>query len=424
MSGVESAVLGGGAVLDAIRGEPGGPELLELSRDRDDAAVVGGATRDLLRGQAPRELDVVVAAEAARFAEELAARIPGGGAAVTVHDRFGTAAVEWAGGRVDIAERRAESYPAPGALPEVRAGSVDEDLRRRDFTVNAIAVWLGGAQRGSPAAPEHAFEDLAAGRLRVMHERSFIDDPTRLLRLARYGARLQFEPEPITAALAAQAIAAGALATVSRTRIGAELRLALLEQEPVAALVSLRDVGVLAALEPPLGFDEDLARRALEILPEDGRREELLLAVLLQPLASGGKPAAERVIAELLDGFEFQAGERDRATRSALRARGLAARLREARRPSEVRQAVGSLPVEAVALAAALDAEASRSARAWLQELRHVRLEISGDDLLAAGMPAGPQVGRRLELALERKLDGELAEGREAELRAALEAPA
>ncbi len=117
-----------------------------------------------------------------------------------IHERFATAVVEWIHGRIDIAERRAESYPRPGALPEVRAATVAEDLARRDFTVNAIAVTLAGPHRGRIDAVEHALEDLSAGRLRVLHERSFIDDPTRLLRLARYRARLAFDVEGETPA--------------------------------------------------------------------------------------------------------------------------------------------------------------------------------------------------------------------------------
>ncbi len=211
-------------MLRALAAQPGGPALLSLARDRDDLELVGGAVRDLLLGRSPRELDVVVAGDAAALARELASLL---GARTTAHERFGTAAVEWEQGRIDVAERRVESYPAPGALPQVRPGSAEEDLARRDFTVNAIAVELGGAREGQLHGAAHALEDLHAGLLRVLHERSFNDDPTRLLRLARYRARLGFDVEAHTAELAAQALAAGALATVSRARIGAELRLAL-----------------------------------------------------------------------------------------------------------------------------------------------------------------------------------------------------
>jgi tRNA nucleotidyltransferase (CCA-adding enzyme) len=420
-----------GPVLEALEELSGGPELLELAQLRDDVALVGGAARDLLLGHAPRELDVVLDSGAADFARGLSARIAATATrrtarpTVIVHDRFGTAALDWETGRIDIAERRTESYPAPGALPEVRPGTVEEDLLRRDFTVNAIAAPLAPALRGTLQAAPHALEDLAAGRLRVLHDQSFLEDPTRLLRLARYGARLGFQPQERTAQLAADALAADALASISRARVGAELRLALAEEDAVRALGALGALGVLAALEPWLRFDAELARRALAILPADGRADLLLLAEMLL----GATPAedVERMMFDFLDALEFTAADRDRAIRTALCAPSLLSALRDAELPSQMHAALASRTLEAAALAGALGAEEQHdpvtdAARRWLQTLRHVRLSINGDDLLAAGVPAGPQIGRRLTEALHRKLDGELPEGRDAELRAALEA--
>jgi tRNA nucleotidyltransferase (CCA-adding enzyme) len=425
----------GAAVLEALRALPGGPELLSLAGDRDDVALVGGAVRDLLRARAPRELDVVLATDAATFALALASRLDpvtgqDGAESPTarVHERFGTAVLEWQSARLDVAERRAESYAAPGALPEVRPGGAEEDLARRDFTVNAIAVALGGPRRGELRAVEHALEDLADGRLRVLHERSFIDDPTRLLRLARYRARLGFEIERRTAELAAQALDSGALSTVSRARVGAELRLALAEADPLAALAALAALGVLSALDPRLRFDEQLTGDALAMLPADGRRDLLALAVLLLALAASPREDPQAAIFELLDALQFTAGDRERAIRTVLLAPSLRQRLSAARRPSEIRDAAASAPLEAVALAGALGGEradrAHDAAEEWLQKWRHVHLQITGEDLLAAAIPPGPEIGHRLALALRRKLDGELQDGREAELRAALEAPA
>jgi tRNA nucleotidyltransferase (CCA-adding enzyme) len=410
----------GGEVLRALATQPGGPQLQLIGRDRDDMALVGGAVRDLLLGRAPRELDVVVAGDAASLASELASVI---GASVIVHGRFGTAIVEWEAGRVDVAERRAESYPTPGALPEVRPGSIEEDLRRRDFTINAIAVPLGGPRRGELDCAEHALEDLAAGRLRVLHEQSFIDDPTRLLRLARYRARLGFELEERTAELARESLAAGALESVSRARIGAELRLALGEADTLAALAALSELGVLSAIDPELSFEEALARRALALLPDDGRRDLLLMASLLLGLCRRGEDPELELFA-LLDGLEFTAGERERVMLSALVAVSLVEEMALSRRPSELQRALRTQPLEAVALAGALSDEGQPGSAAaeWLQRLRHVRLVITGDDLLAAGVPSGPELGRRLQAALARKLDGELADGPEAELNAALQA--
>jgi len=331
-------------VLDRVQGLPGGPSVLELAAGRDDVELIGGATRDLLLGLRPRELDVVVDGDAASFAAELATRLRASAGAppdrleTTVHERFGTALVSFQGGRIDIASRRGESYPAPGALPAVHAGTREEDLARRDFTVNAIAVALGGPRAGELRTAPHALEDLAGARLRVLHERSFIDDPTRLLRLARYRARLGFEPEQRTAQLAAEALAGPALASVSGARVGSELRLALNERDPLAALAALADMGVLRALPTELDFDRGVARTALAMLPGDGRADLLLLACLL--LSASGRVGPEQILA-LLDELEFGAADRDRAISTATVAPSLLERLQSAQTPSELREGLG-----------------------------------------------------------------------------------
>jgi tRNA nucleotidyltransferase (CCA-adding enzyme) len=420
-------------VLQQLRGLPGGEALLAVAAERDDVELVGGAVRDLLLGRTPREIDVVVggqgvsfAEDAALFAEQLGARLNVSSseaealASTSEHERFGTALVAWDGGQIDVATRRAESYPAPGVLPDVRAGTEQEDLERRDFAVNAIAVRLGGEHRGEVRALTDALGDLEAGRLRVLHDQSFIDDPTRLLRLARYTARLRFEVEDHTATLAAAAVAERALDTVSGARIGAELRLALAEDDAVAALAAMSELGVLSALHPRLRFEQPVLEATLALLPADGRPEIALLASLVLPLAlrAQGDPRAE--IVALLDRWDFPAGDRDRVAAAACAVPRLIEQLPIAARPSELRAAALGVPVEGVALAGAL-AGADGAAQRWLQDTRHIVLEITGDDLLAAGLPEGPEIGRRLEAVLRLRLDGELASGHEAELAAALD---
>jgi len=414
-------------VLEQLRGLPGGEALLELAAGREDIELVGGAVRDLLLGHTPRELDVVVADDAIGFAGELARRVgslagenPDERFESTFHERFRTALVWWDGGQIDVATRRAEAYPTPGALPEVRAGTLEQDLLRRDFTVNAIAVTLDGEHAGEVHAAPGALEDLRAGRLRVLHDASFVDDPTRLLRLARYRARLGFEVEDHTAELVRTAIAAGALETVSGARIGAELKLALAEADAVASLAALSELGVLDALHPRLRFEQPVVRAALALLPEDGRPEVALLASLLLPLAlRAGKDQRAEIVA-LLDRWDFPAGDRDRVAAAAAAVPRLIEELSGAERPSVLRSAALGVPPEGVALAGALGCE--EPARRWLEQTRHVHLQITGDDLLAAGVPEGPEIGRRLEAALKLRLDGELADGRDAELTASLQA--
>ncbi|MHB8243391.1 MAG: tRNA nucleotidyltransferase/poly(A) polymerase family protein [Solirubrobacteraceae bacterium] len=413
-------------VLAALQDQPGGSQLLDLADTHPEVALIGGAVRDLLLGRTPRELDVVVADESAAFAADLARRLDSD-ATVTQHERFGTALVQWKDGRIDIAQRRTETYSAAGALPNVQPGTLEQDLARRDFTVNAIAVPLAGPTRGQLTTAAHALEDLHDGRLRVLHERSFIDDPTRLLRLARYSARLGFTVEPHTAELAAQALAAGAFAAVSRARIGAELRLALGEADALGALTALDRVGVLRAIEPRLALDACMAARALQLLPADGRADLLLMASLLLGLAVNPHEDPEPVMYELLDGLEFTAGDRERTMRAALVAPGLFKELTLAAKPSEMHEALSAHTIEAIALGGAMGVGTSSvtaEVEIWFERLRHVRLDIGGQDLLAAGIPAGPQIGRRLSHALARKMDGELPAGREAELAAALESDA
>jgi len=367
------------------------------------AWVVGGAVRDLLLGHgAAVDLDLVVEGDAVAAAQQLAAAL---GGSLVSHEAFGTASVEAGGHVYDLATARAESYARPGALPDVRPGTVEEDLLRRDFTVNAIAVSFDGRVEAAP----QAFEDLDARVLRVLHDGSFLDDPTRLLRLVRYATRLELGVEPATAALASEAVEGGALATVTPTRLGSELRLLLREPSAVEALawVARWPLGV------SLSFDASLARRALALLPDDGRADLLLLGSACRLVA----PAA---LAGWLDALGFLSRERDLVVGVA-QADGLEGALSGASRPSEIAAVARGVPVEAVALAGALGAEPA--ARTWIEELRHVSLDIDGADLLAAGVAEGPALGRALAAALAARLDG-AAPDRDAQLAAALAAAA
>jgi tRNA nucleotidyltransferase (CCA-adding enzyme) len=414
-------------VLERLPGIPGGPELLDRARRREDVALVGGAVRDLLLGHWPRELDVTVAEDAAGLARDIADSVSPGERAYgrrvepVLHERFGTASVAWGYGHVDIAERRAESYPAPGALPEVRPGSFEEDLRRRDFTVNAIALPLHGAENEGLISVDGALDDLRAGVLRVLHERSFLDDPTRVLRLARYSARLGFEIEPGTRDLARQAMAEGALDTVSGGRIGAELWLAVREADGRGALRELDSLGVLSALGMPAPFDDALAQEAAALLPADGAREVMLMGVALR----NATPRAEDRGAAfaLMERLEFTR-EQAAAVDAASWPDGLA-KLLLAANPAAAHIALEAHSLEAAALAGTLAGRESEPAhetvRDWLQTQRHVKLEIDGHDLIAAGVPEGPEIGIRLHRALGAKREGR-ASGREQELQAALEA--
>ena len=245
----------------------------------------------------------------------------------------------------------------------------------------------------------------------MLHDASFRDDPTRLLRLARYAARLGFAAEPHTAGLAAAAVAEGALGTVSGERLGAELRLLACEPMP-DALAELARWGVGEALLPGFAVHAPLLERALALRPPDARADLIALGSAL-----GGRPASaadgpDRLRAAL-DRLAFPAAERDVLLACAELPR-VAAALAGATLPSEVRRVLRREPVEAAVLAAAQDGRARR----WVDEWRHVRPAITGHDLVAAGLE-GPAVGAGLEAAIEAQLDGR-APDRDAQLAAAL----
>jgi tRNA nucleotidyltransferase (CCA-adding enzyme) len=344
--------------------------------------LVGGAVRDLLLGHERTDLDVAVEGDAAGLARRL-------GEDVRAHQRFRTATVRLDGLIVDLATTRSEHYPHPGALPEVRPAGLDEDLARRDFTINAMALPLGEQPR--LIDPYGGAADLAAGLLRVLHPASFDDDPTRALRAARYAARFGFSLEAGTERL----LHAADLGSVSSDR--AERELLKLAAEPRArrGFEMLEEWGV-AELEG----DPDLIERVVELMESEGWRELADRASVVFAAATGRLPAR---------------GRPEDAGDPLARARRLADAAPA--RPSEaVELAERHSGVELV-LARALGAE-------WLDryvsEWQHVAIEIRGEDLLAAGVPEGPGIGRGLSAALRMKLDGEIS-GREEELRAALE---
>lgn len=334
--------------------------------------LVGGAVRDLLLGRPRADVDLVVEGDAAALAARL-------GGAEKEHERFGTVAVEVQGHELDIATARTESYPEPGALPVVApAADVEADLARRDFTVNAMAIPLEGEPR--LIDPHGGRADLGEGTLRVLHPRSFADDPTRAIRAARYGSRFGFGLEPGTFDLLRRAD----LSTVSADRRRAELERLAAEPNGRVGLALLAGWGLIDLREGGV----ELMRAVEELLKQSQwadlvPRERALIAAALGP------EGAERVLASM-----------------------------PAPPPGEgVEVAERRDPVELI-LGRALGASwLDRYLSVWSK----VELEIDGGDLIAAGVPQGPAIGRGLRVAKRKRLEGEIS-GREQELAAALEA--
>ncbi len=372
--------------------------------------LVGGAVRDLLRGADAVDLDLAVEGDARSVARTLADRL---GGRPREHERFGTATVLAPELTFDLATTRTETYDEPGALPRVTEATLGEDLRRRDFTVNAMAIALGGDDLGHLYDPHGGRRDLDARLVRVLHSGSFFDDPTRLLRAVRYETRLGFGMDEDTERTARAAVAEDALSTVSGARVRDELMDLLAEHEAPAAVKRMHDLGLDRALDTALDADPELvASASLGAAAIGGDRALASLAALVAE--------APDALDNWLDSLQLEARDRIAVARAARSAPEIVAQLRERERmPSELRDLFAAEPPEALALALALGAPSEPILR-WVTDLSRVRLEIGGVDLLAQGVPEGPSLGRALEETLRRKLDG-FVHGREDELRTALE---
>jgi tRNA nucleotidyltransferase (CCA-adding enzyme) len=364
------------------------------------AYLVGGTVRDMLLGLPSRfDFDLVVIGDAESYAQILAERL---GGTVTTHGRFGTATVHYdRRSHVDVATARTETYASPAALPDVApAPTIEDDLGRRDFTINAMAVSVPAAEL---VDPHEGRRHLADRLVRVLHEQSFVDDPTRIFRAVRYEARLGFRMDPKTETLALLAVPE--VAKLSGARVREELYAIFAEEEAPHALARLHALGVDQALR--MAFPQPSLLPALRELAAEYRLD-------LAPEHLG--LLAIDVPADVLDELNV---ERKIVSSVEAAHRG-AARLRTevelASRRADIVDAVERTGVDTALFALALRDEPAL--RSYFGELRNVQLDVDGDDLAALGLLESPRVGEVLAELRRRKLNGEL-DGRAEELAAA-----
>jgi len=382
-----------------------------LSEDVDGVYLVGGTVRDILLGEPSFDVDIAVEGDAIGLARALAKELAG---RVRAHEQFGTAVVLYgAEGRVDVVTARTEFYDAPAALPTVEHATIRHDLHRRDFTINAMAASLRGDDFGRLLDPFGGRRDLVAGRIRVLHNLSFIDDPTRILRAIRYENRLGFRMDEHTARLARACIEMGLVGDLSSERLRDELELLFSEGDVEHAVLRLAELGMAAAIHPHLAADPEavrLVRRGRGLVEEYGLDVpswRVALTVLARRL-----PPDEAYA--WLDRLKL----RRRDVELVAHAIALGPRLVERLRDEELTAA------EVVALAERHAPDAPLFAltlaelpilRRYFSDLRAVRLEVTGSDLAELGLAESPRVGEVLAELRRLKLNGEL-DGRESEL--------
>jgi tRNA nucleotidyltransferase (CCA-adding enzyme) len=395
--------------------------VLKAADERGAAVyVVGGPVRDLLLDRPVVDVDLLVEGSAA---QDLAAAAAPPGAKLVSHGRFGTVTLQADGANLDIATVRRESYAHDGALPSVEPATLEEDLHRRDFSANALALPLSGEARSRHTGlvdPEGGAADVEARRLRVLHPRSFSDDPTRALRAARLAPRLGFSLSRGTRSALRSALRDGAFGKVSGDRLRRELIRVFDDAreglDPARALRLASEWHVLGALEPGLGLPKDavvgLRRvgRAVASPPwRVGRCRPWVsgFCVWLAPLAPGLRRRALKrlsVRGDVAERIALFPRSRDAWLRALERARGRGA----------IDAALAAVDEDSLL---ALHASATPTLRLRIarhaNEDRQRRMPISGDDLLAIGLE-GPALGRTLSRVRVAFLDGAVSTPEEA----------
>jgi tRNA nucleotidyltransferase (CCA-adding enzyme) len=362
--------------------------------------IVGGVVRDLFLGRPNFDFDLVVEGDAIALANKLARDSQ---AKLTVHSRFGTAKLKYPDFVIDLATARKETYSRPGALPEITPGSLKDDLIRRDFSINAMALHLNPQQLGQLIDLYHGQEDLKNRLVRVLHDKSFVDDATRILRALRYEQRLDFKLETETEKLLCRNV--NMLDTISSDRLRHELELILKEDRPELVLRRCGELGVLSRLQPSLKWHGNLSGNFGKAREIDKRTAlpNLYLCLLIYDLS---EKQVEVFISRL--NFPKKATELMRQTLQ-LKAK-LPKLTNTGLKPSDIYALLHGYSPTAIQ-ANALSSESSvagKNLNLFLDKLRYVKPILSGDDLKRIGISEGHKIREILEAIQKARLDGEV----------------
>jgi tRNA nucleotidyltransferase (CCA-adding enzyme) len=384
--------------------------------------LVGGVVRDLLLKRNVWDLDLTVEGDGIAFGRVVAKKL---GAGLALFERFATARLVFPGGlKVDIASARRERYADAAALPVVATATLEEDLFRRDFTVNAMAVELNKRSWGIFHDPYAGRPDLRRKRLRVLHHRSFVDDPTRIFRAIRFAERFGFRLEMKTARLLAEAARTSLVARLSGPRLANEIFALMKEQRPEKAIRRLQELRLLRFIHPRLALGKR-SGRLMAVLPNAMRwwerrsphpaldRTMLWVMTLLAyaaPATIGGSIQRLQVSAAQARILKY-AGEQTDCAAALLSSQA-------AVKPSAIYRVLSTLPNEALVLAFAKalarerragGSRLSRRLNRFVTRDRHVTTTINGDSLKELGLRPGPQFRTILDQLLDERLDGRIS---------------
>jgi len=379
------------------------------------AYLVGGFVRDLILGVKNLDLDIVIEGEGIKFAEDLASRLK---ANLIRHKRFGTATVTL--GRhlkIDVATAREETYPVPGSLPLVIRGTVKDDLKRRDFSINAMAISINKENYGQLIDFSHGREDLRNKRVRILHDLSFIDDPTRILRAIRFEQRFNFRIEPKTLKLLKEAVRLKMLEKVQPQRLRDELILILKEESAIKEIMRLHELVGLNFINPKLKLTKgnlallEGARGEIswfkKVYPERRHLDDWLiyLMALIDPLDLAD-------LKEIFKAFVFRRGEEKRIlTYKKINDKFIRELSRKNIKPSRIFALLDPLSYEVILLVKAKykNRNLNKHIEDFLEIYNFIRIQVTGHDLYRLGLEPGPYYQKIFAKVLRAKLDGKVS---------------
>lgn len=402
------------------------PQLIDIIAQQAQAKdltlfLVGGVIRDLLLKQPNLDLDFVLESDAIAFAEALAAQY---GGALQAHKPFGTATwtldssvaeklslpAEDIPDHLDFARARSETYAYPTALPTVAPSSIERDLWRRDFSLNSLALQLSPAQAAGRLLDIcGGLRDLEQKLVRVLHENSFIDDPTRILRALRFAPRYGFEIEPGTAEQ--MRVALPALRRITGIRLYNEIELILQEDKAAEVILALQDLGALERIHPAFRVSPMLEQRFTTLTDGTPRWTEIAAgdlalrwSLLLADISEGDAAA----ICGRLDLTQALTRSVVASAKLVTKARALG---EACARPSEIARLLDGAP-EVSLLAAWITLshrpEAQQNIDDYVNHWRHQGPSITGDDLKRMDIPPGPRYKHLLEALRSAWIDGDI----------------
>jgi tRNA nucleotidyltransferase (CCA-adding enzyme) len=377
------------------------------------AYLVGGMVRDMILGLIPnRDIDITVEGDGLSFARSFA---DNEGASYKGFEKFRTARIFLKNGfRIDVASARSEKYPEPGMLPIVELAAINQDLYRRDFTINAMAVRLNRGSFGELLDPFNGQADIKFKILKVLHSNSFLDDPTRILRFIRFKSRFEFSADELTRGVFEAGLVNGVFNTVSGERLRDELLLMLKERRAYQALKELEKCGALAMLEPGIKVSVKLK----PVLDKIFASVKEMAAAGIDPMAvrlSAFLVFSGRAAASFLVKFKICNEWRTAVLQSGLAVKHIK-KLSGKLLPGRVHGVLKGFGNEALyLLKISAGKTAAGNVERYMKILNKTRLSVTGHDLIKLGIKPGKKIGKILDALMEAKLNG-MVHGKREEL--------